>query len=82
MAVTRGKEQALIFTDDKDGLLKAMSRPDDPMSATELAESQKQADTQSRLGGPCRRRCHRTDSATIATARQQPQLIQDMSHER
>ena len=39
VAVTRAKEQALIFTDDKDGLLKVMSRPDDPMSATQLAES-------------------------------------------
>ena len=45
VAVTRGKEQALIFTDDRKELLKAMSRPDDPMSATELAEStQQQAD--------------------------------------
>jgi hypothetical protein len=39
VAVTRGKEQAMIFTDDKDELLRAMSRPDDPLSATGLAES-------------------------------------------
>lgn len=39
VAVTRGKEQAVIFTDDKEELLKAVSRPDDPLSATELAES-------------------------------------------
>jgi len=38
VAVTRGKEQALIFTYDKAELLRAMSRPDDPMSATELSE--------------------------------------------
>jgi hypothetical protein len=37
VAVTRGKEQAVIFTDDKAALLDAMIRPDDPMSATELA---------------------------------------------
>jgi hypothetical protein len=43
VAVTRGKEQALIFTDDKDGLLKAMNRPDDPLSASEVAESKQQA---------------------------------------
>ena len=36
VAVTRGKEQALIFTDDREELLKAISRPDDPLSATEL----------------------------------------------
>src|SRR6202035_3237888 len=37
VAVTRGKEQALIFTDDRTELLKAISRPDDPLSATELS---------------------------------------------
>ncbi|HEX5445682.1 MAG TPA: AAA family ATPase, partial [Pirellulales bacterium] len=41
VAVTRGKEQALIFTDDHIALLKAISRPDDPISATELSESEK-----------------------------------------
>jgi len=38
VAVTRGKEQAQIFTDDRKELLKAVMRPDDPVSATELAE--------------------------------------------
>jgi conjugative relaxase-like TrwC/TraI family protein len=38
VAVTRGKEQAVIFTDDRAALLDAMMRPDSPMSATELAE--------------------------------------------
>ena len=42
MPVTRGKEQAVIFTDDRKELLKAVSRPDDPMSATELSESTEQ----------------------------------------
>jgi len=37
VAVTRGKEQAVIFTDDREQLLKAMSRADCPLSATELA---------------------------------------------
>ena len=45
VAVTRGKEQAQIFTDDRKELLKAISRPDDPLSATELAESTKQKPT-------------------------------------
>ena len=45
VAVTRGKEQAQIFTDDRKELLKAISRPDDPMSATELAESTQQKPT-------------------------------------
>jgi len=39
VAVTRGREQAQIFTDDRKELLKAVSRPDDPLSATQLAES-------------------------------------------
>jgi hypothetical protein len=39
VAITRGREQAVIFTDDRKELLKAISRPDDPLLATELAES-------------------------------------------
>jgi hypothetical protein len=37
VALTRGREQAVVFTDDKDGLLQAVQRPDEPVSATELA---------------------------------------------
>ena len=37
VAVTRGREQAVVFTDDKKELLKAVQRPDEPLSATELA---------------------------------------------
>lgn len=36
VALTRGKEQAVIFTDDRKELLRAVSRADDPISATEL----------------------------------------------
>src|SRR5579883_2862910 len=36
--VTRGKEQVLVFTDNKEAMLKAVQRADEPMSATELAE--------------------------------------------
>jgi len=42
VALTRGREQVQIFTDDSKELLKAVSRPDDPMSATELSESTEQ----------------------------------------
>ncbi len=38
VAATRGKEQVQVFTDDKNELWKAINRPDDPMSATDLAE--------------------------------------------
>lgn len=37
VAVTRGREQAVIFTDDRKELLKAICRSDDPLSATEIA---------------------------------------------
>jgi conjugative relaxase-like TrwC/TraI family protein len=45
VALTRGKEQAVVFTDDRKELLKAVSRPDDPLSATELSESTQQKAT-------------------------------------
>lgn len=42
VAVTRGKEQAVVFTDDRKELLRAISRPDDPLSATEIAEAERE----------------------------------------
>jgi conjugative relaxase-like TrwC/TraI family protein len=45
VAVTRGREQAQIFTDDRIAMLRAVSRPDDPMSATELSEASPQKPT-------------------------------------
>jgi hypothetical protein len=80
VAVTRGKEQALIFTDDKEGLLKAMTRPDEPLSATEIAESQNSST-------PVKAR--RSPSHSLPTfgfgkhrdSRQRPQLVQEMGHE-
>jgi hypothetical protein len=45
VAVTRGREQAQIFTDDRVAMLKAVSRPDDPMSATELSRATPQKPT-------------------------------------
>ena len=39
VALTRGREQAQIYTDDRNELLMAVHRADEPMSATELSES-------------------------------------------
>jgi conjugative relaxase-like TrwC/TraI family protein len=47
---TRGKEQALVFTDDKKELLRAIQRADQPLSATELAESRRRGPLRRRLG--------------------------------
>ncbi|HYV37205.1 MAG TPA: hypothetical protein VE988_15975, partial [Gemmataceae bacterium] len=37
VAVTRGREQVQIFTNDRKELMHALTRPDEPMSATELS---------------------------------------------
>lgn len=39
VSATRGREQVQIFTDDRKELLKAIRRPDDPVSATELSQA-------------------------------------------
>ena len=49
VAVTRGKEKALIFTDDREAMLKAVSRADDPLSATELSEMKPKPTVRDRL---------------------------------
>ncbi len=49
VALTRGKEQAVIFTDDREELLIAFSRPDDPVSASELADREARARRLDRL---------------------------------
>jgi conjugative relaxase-like TrwC/TraI family protein len=38
VALTRGRERAEVFTDDRDELLAAISRHDEPLSATDIAE--------------------------------------------
>ncbi len=40
--VTRGREQAVVFTDDKEALLAAVRRADQPPSATDLAADRRQ----------------------------------------
>ncbi len=52
VSVSRGREQALVFTDDKRELLKAVERPDEPLSATEFAQTKRR-----RL--PLRQRLHK-----------------------
>jgi conjugative relaxase-like TrwC/TraI family protein len=41
VSVTRGREQVVLFTDDKHALFKAVQKPDEPMSAIELAQTRK-----------------------------------------
>jgi conjugative relaxase-like TrwC/TraI family protein len=88
VAVTRGKEQALLFTDNKKELLKAVSRPDDPLSATQLAQSTQQKPPQG--GRPAR---HLTTAQQLAAVALQHHLTQpvntrspaverDMDHDR
>jgi conjugative relaxase-like TrwC/TraI family protein len=48
VALTRGKEQAQIFTDDRKELLKAIGRPDVPLSAMDISRD---AQPQPRLRG-------------------------------
>ena len=47
--VTRGKEQAVVFTDDKAALLKAAQRADEPLAATDLARPRPPARRPGRL---------------------------------
>lgn len=39
VALTRGKEQAVVYTNDRAELLRAVSRPDEPLSAIELTQT-------------------------------------------
>lgn len=39
VSASRGREQVVVFTDDKAGLLKAVQRPDEPLAATELVRT-------------------------------------------
>jgi conjugative relaxase-like TrwC/TraI family protein len=41
VSVSRGREQALVFTDDKKELLRAVERPDEPLSATEFVQTRR-----------------------------------------
>ena len=69
VAVTRGKEQAQIFTDDRSELLKAISRPDDPLSATEISQDAK---PQPGLPGRSRSQPAFADGAAMSGRRHEP----------
>jgi hypothetical protein len=45
VVVTRDREQAQIFTADRIAMLKAGSRPDDPLSTTKLSQAPAQKPT-------------------------------------
>ncbi|VTU01641.1 conjugal transfer protein : Uncharacterized protein OS=Blastopirellula marina DSM 3645 GN=DSM3645_27912 PE=4 SV=1: TrwC: AAA_30: UvrD_C_2 [Gemmataceae bacterium] len=71
VAITRGKEQAVIFTDDREELLKAATRADSSLSATELVDPKPAQPT----AMPKRRRAFQHGPAApefvaVATARQ------------
>lgn len=81
VAITRGKEQAVIFTDDKEELLKAVSRPDDPLSATQLAESSNQTPaTRNRLATTRQRAAMAGQNQPVAV--RTPAVERDMDHDR
>jgi hypothetical protein len=67
VAVTRGKEQAQIFTDNRNELLKAISRPDDPLSATEIS---KDTQKKSRLRGRLKNQQSLAGDAAVLRQRQ------------
>ncbi len=86
VAVTRGKEQAQIFTDDRKELLKAISRPDDPLSATELAESTNKPAVRDRLGKSLalgrQQAAIAAQNRVIKTAGRNPTPEKGMDHDR
>jgi len=82
VALTRGREQALVFTDDRKELLRAISRPDDPLSATQLAESTNHKPTLGdRLAKPLALARRLAAFAQHQAARNRNQQ-RDMSHDR
>ncbi|MBK9118172.1 MAG: relaxase domain-containing protein [Phycisphaerales bacterium] len=66
VSVSRGREQATIYTDDREALLAAVDRSDDRMTATEL------------VAGRLRREPYRSPE----TAPHRPAGREEMSHER
>ena len=77
VAITRGKEKAEIFTDDREALLKAVSRPDDPLSATELADAGKEQE-----GRSMRRKSFVRGVSISGPGPMQPAVIKDLTNNR
>jgi hypothetical protein len=49
VSVSRAREQALVFTDDKKAMQKAVERPDEPLSATEFLKARRKLPVRQRL---------------------------------
>ena len=81
VAITRGKEQAVIYTDDKLELLRAVSRADDPLSATELAESSNHTPAKSNGLAATRQRASMAAQNQPVPVRT-PAVEKDMDHDR
>ena len=50
VSVSRGREQALVFTDNKEELLKAVERADEPLSAMDFVQCRRKMPLRARLG--------------------------------
>jgi conjugative relaxase-like TrwC/TraI family protein len=81
VAVTRGREQVQIFTDDKHELLRAMARADQTLSATELAEAAYE-EPAGRQAQTVRRPFGRGPAQAGMTKHNSTQERGDMDHER
>jgi conjugative relaxase-like TrwC/TraI family protein len=83
VALTRGKEQALVFTDDRQALLKAISRVDDPLSATQLADAAKKpADMRGRGRLPYQRTAAQQTQLTHPVVTRKPEIDRGLDHDR
>ena len=88
VAMTRGRQKAVVYTDDRKELLKAVSRPDEPLSATELLESTNHnTNVRDRLAKPlalARRLAAvvQRDGGMRTTATRNLHSERDMSHDR
>lgn len=76
VSVSRGRESATIYTDDKSALFGAVQRSDERLTATELVSSRELRERTDSL-----RRLHELELAARGTTQQQPSR-EDMNHER
>lgn len=82
--VTRGREQAVVFTDNKKDLLQAIQRPDEPLSATEFVQSRRPVKSlRQRLGKHLAYMARLAAFAQLHEPRPQaPQIQREFDHER
>lgn len=82
VAWTRGKEQAVVFTDSKEALQRAIERPDQPISAVEFAEESGTPKRGERLKAQFDQRL-RLGNAERGAGQERAQVLhQELSHER